>query len=95
MGFFVQSREATLADPQKLKRVIDVVDHQSLIEPALLTLLKWVADYYLIPLGDALMMGLARNERKGKRSWTAPLNALKAVISLEAVSYTTSPSPRD
>ena len=83
VGVFIQSREATLADPQKLKRVIDVVDHQSLIEPVLLTLLKWVADYYLIPLGDALMMGLARNERKGKRSWTAPLNALKAVISLE------------
>jgi primosomal protein N' (replication factor Y) len=83
VGFFVQSREATLADPQKLKRVIDVVDHQSLIEPALLTLLRWVADYYLIPPGDALMMGLARNERKGKRSWTAPLNALKAVTSLK------------
>ena len=83
VGFFVQSREATLADPQKLKRVIDVLDHQSLIEPALLTLLRWVADYYLIPTGDALMMGLARNERKGKPSWTAPLNALKAVASLE------------
>jgi primosomal protein N' (replication factor Y) len=83
VGFFVQSREATLADPQKLKRVIDVVDHQSLIEPELLTLLRWVADYYLIPPGDALMLGLARNERKGKPSWSAPLNALKAVASLE------------
>ena len=83
VGVFIQSREATLADPQKLKRVIDVLDHQSLIEPALLTLLRWVADYYLIPTGDALMMGLARNERKGKPSWTAPLNALKAVASLE------------
>ena len=83
VGFFVQSREATLADPQKLKRVIDVVDHQSLIEPELLTLLRWVADYYLMPPGDALMLGVARNERKGKPPWTAPLNALKAVTSLE------------
>lgn len=78
VGFFLQSRASTLNDPQKLKHVTEVVDERSLLEPALQKLLAWVTEYYLIPPGDALMMGLALNERKGKHPWEAPLNALKA-----------------
>ena len=78
VGFFIQSRASTFSDPQKLKQVTEVLDTKSLLEPSLQKLLTWVSDYYLIPPGDALMMGLAVSERKGKSPWTAPLNALKA-----------------
>ena len=79
VGFFIQSRASTLADHKKLKPVTKVIDGHSLLEPDLMTLVNWAADYYLIPPGDAFMLGLAANERKGKSPWTAPLNALKAV----------------
>ena len=79
LGFFVQSRASTLTDQKKLKQVANVIDGGSLLEPKLLALINWATDYYLIPPGDALMLGLAVNERKGKSPWTAPLNALKAV----------------
>src|SRR6056300_537402 len=49
IGFFLQSRASTLNDPQKLKRVTDVVDERSLLEPTLQKLLAWVTEYYLIP----------------------------------------------
>ncbi|REJ70411.1 MAG: primosomal protein N', partial [Proteobacteria bacterium] len=85
VGFFIQSRASTFIDPQKLKQVTEVLDTKSLLEPtksllepSLQKLLTWVSDYYLIPPGDALMMGLSVSERKGKSPWVAPLNALKA-----------------
>ena len=81
VGFFIQSRTSSFSDPQKLKQVTAVLDAESLLEPSLQRLLNWVSDYYLIPLGDALMMGLAVNERKGKSPWVPPLNALKACSS--------------
>ena len=83
LGVFIQARASTLSDPKKLRRVTDVLDNNSLLEPPLKKLLAWVTDYYLIPPGDALMMGLAVNERKGKPPWVAPLNALRACGSQE------------
>ncbi len=78
IGFFIQARASTFHDPEKLKHVTEVIDKASLLEAPLQKLLIWVSDYYLVPPGDALMMGLAVNERKGKRPWVAPLNALAA-----------------
>ena len=78
IGFFIQARTSTFHAPKKLKQVTEVIDRTSLLEPTLQKLLLWVSDYYLIPPGDALIMGLAVSERKGKRPWEAPLNALTA-----------------
>ena len=83
VGFFIQSRASKISDPHKLKQVTEVLDTESLIEPSLQKLLTWVSDYYLIPPGDALMMGLAVSERKGKSPWVAPLNALTACSTQE------------
>lgn len=78
IAFFITARASTFHDPAKLKHVTEVLDRESLLETPLQKLLAWVSDYYLIPPGDALMMGLAVNERKGKTPWVAPLNALAA-----------------
>ena len=78
IGFFIQARASTFHSPKKLKHVTEVIDRTSLLEPTLQKLLLWVSDYYLVPPGDALVMGLAVSERKGKRPWEAPLNALTA-----------------
>ena len=76
IGFFIRARASTLPDQEKLKRVIAVIDKESLLEAPLKKLLDWVSDYYLIPPGDGLMLGLTVNERKGKSPWVPPLNAL-------------------
>ncbi len=39
---------------RKLKTIASIVDRQSLISPALVRLARWMADYYLCPLGHAL-----------------------------------------
>ena len=39
---------------RKLKSVAGVLDRQALISPSMLRLARWMADYYLCPLGQAL-----------------------------------------
>ncbi len=52
--------------------IIEVLDTQPIIDPALFQLAEFAADYYLAPLGDLLLQGIPTALRKGK-----PLPAAK------------------
>ena len=41
-------------DPAKIKEVSQIVDSDTLLDPKLVDLCRWVAEYYLAPLGAAL-----------------------------------------
>jgi primosomal protein N' (replication factor Y) len=46
------------ADPEKVKPVVAVLDQRPSVTPALLRLCRWIADYYLAPLGIVLRTAL-------------------------------------
>jgi primosomal protein N' (replication factor Y) len=53
VGYCV-SIESKPAGSRKLKAIAGVVDRVTLLSPAMLRLARWMADYYLCPLGTAL-----------------------------------------
>ncbi len=71
IGIFLEARESELPTSTVLKRVETLLDSNlPLLRPDQLQLLQWLSDYYLIPQGEALQLGLATSERKGRPSWT-------------------------
>ena len=70
VGVFIEARQSELSPSTKLKRVIAVLDtKEALLQPDQLKLLLWLSDYYLIPTGEALQLGFAPLERKGRSEW--------------------------
>jgi len=56
-----------LTAPGAVKDVLDVVDDDSLLEPEVLTLCRWAANYYLSPLGEVLKTALPQGQRASSR----------------------------
>jgi primosomal protein N' (replication factor Y) (superfamily II helicase) len=50
-----------------VKDVLDVVDDDSLLEPEVLSLCRWAANYYLSPLGEVLKTALPQGQRAHSR----------------------------
>ena len=72
IGIFLEARNSELTTATTLKHVDTLLDSsESLLQPDQLQLLLWLCDYYLIPKGEALQLGLASSERKGRAEWTA------------------------
>ena len=70
IGVFLESRLSRLPNPSTLKRVTSVIDvAASLLLHEQSALLQWLSDYYLIPPGEAYLLGLANTERKGNLQW--------------------------
>jgi len=65
-GFLVAIHEKP--DPRATKPVLEILDSQPVFDDALLRFTRWIADYYLSPLGDvlkaALPAGTALDERR-------------------------------
>jgi len=57
--------------PERLKRALEVLDQEPLVPPRELALLRWCADYYRHPPGDALFAALPMRLRQG----AAPLES--------------------
>jgi primosomal protein N' (replication factor Y) len=49
----------------KLKRIVKAVDDEALIDTNLMALAKWISDYYVCPLGQALAAMLPAAVKKG------------------------------
>ena len=65
IGIFLEARHSELTTATTLKHVDTLLDsNESLLQPDQLQLLQWLCDYYLIPNGEALQLGLASSERK-------------------------------
>ncbi len=59
------SQEADI-DPGKLKRISSVLDDVPVIPATHLALLRWAADYYQHPVGEAVFAGLPTRLRQGE-----------------------------
>jgi primosomal protein N' (replication factor Y) len=49
---------ATLRDPEKVKAIVGVLDSAPSVIPSVLRLCRWIADYYLSPLGIVIRTAL-------------------------------------
>ncbi|HEX8244619.1 MAG TPA: DEAD/DEAH box helicase family protein, partial [Longimicrobium sp.] len=49
---------AAVSDPEKVKAVLGVLDASPSATPAVLRLCRWIADYYLAPLGQVIRTAL-------------------------------------
>jgi primosomal protein N' (replication factor Y) len=74
------------AAPSELKTILEVIDHEPYVPAHVVELCRWVADYYVAGIGDALAMAMppgARNRASGyKTRRVAKLNA--ATVTVEA-----------
>jgi len=72
VGIFLEARGSELPATTALKPVETLLDTElPLLGSDQLQLLRWLSDYYLIPQGEALQLGLATLERKGRPEWVA------------------------
>ena len=70
VGVIVSLKDRSERDTAQLKRVVRAIDPVPTFDPPLLKLLRWAADYYHHPLGEALAAALPKLAREG-----APLQA--------------------
>ena len=71
-GIVVSLGGETDLDPSRLKPVSAIVSSEPVVSPHGLELARWMADYYLCPIGEALaaqlpggLAGITRKSRKG------------------------------
>jgi primosomal protein N' (replication factor Y) len=65
IGIVVDYASEAQVGPEALKSVHQVLDSAALLDPALLHLLRWTADYYHHPLGEVIAAALPRALRDG------------------------------
>ena len=49
---------AEVADPRAVKPITDVLDRTSLVPPEVLDLCRWVSEYYIAGIGDAVALAM-------------------------------------
>lgn len=68
--------DAPLNPEIKLKTITELLDEQPILDPKVLTLLTWAAQYYQFPLGEVMQTAIPALLRQGKpfnllaRTWT-------------------------
>jgi primosomal protein N' (replication factor Y) (superfamily II helicase) len=75
----VVTEEAASSDvaPERLKMILEVLDAEPVLDPSMLALLAWAADYYHHPIGEVLAAALPKALRLGapaaalQRRWVA------------------------
>jgi primosomal protein N' (replication factor Y) len=65
IGTVVGKAESSELPLERLKPILDVLDERPLIDPEVLGLLEWAADYYLHPIGEVLAAALPKALRSG------------------------------
>jgi primosomal protein N' (replication factor Y) (superfamily II helicase) len=70
----------------ELKDVIEVVDHDPLLPPEVVTLCRWVADYYLAGVGDALAAAMPPGARRKATSFKTKRVAAVTVLGSDPLS---------
>jgi len=66
VGIILGTSRSTDIIPQKLKKILQIVDHKPLFDRSHLALLEWASDYYHYPPGEVLfstLPGLLRKQR--------------------------------
>ncbi len=65
VGLILGISEHSAIDSERLKRVIELVDRQPLVDQGLLELLTWAGDYYHYPIGEVVSTALPVRLRRG------------------------------
>jgi primosomal protein N' (replication factor Y) len=65
VGVIAGEGNTTDVPPERLKPVLEVLDPRPVLDPALLKLLEWAAQYYHHPLGEVLATALPKALRLG------------------------------
>lgn len=65
IGLIVSIESHSELEKSKLKRISSYIDEQPTLDSALLTLLRWAADYYHHPLGEVIATALPKLLREG------------------------------
>jgi len=65
IGIVVSHKERSEHSEDRLKRILRSIDPQPTLDAPLLKLLRWAADYYHHPLGEALATALPKLAREG------------------------------
>jgi primosomal protein N' (replication factor Y) len=66
VGILLELRDASDQDPARLKPIERLLDPRPVLGAADLTLLRWAADYYRQPIGEALFSALPARLRQAK-----------------------------
>lgn len=66
VGFVTGFGSDSEVPADKLRAVETVIDSEALLDPAMLKLYAWASDYYMYPIGQALLTSLPRALREGK-----------------------------
>ena len=83
IGIFLEERLSELPATTAIKYANSLLDKDlPLLGSDQLQLLRWLSEYYLIPHGEALQLGLATPERKGRPAWTAEADQIALRLSL-------------
>jgi primosomal protein N' (replication factor Y) len=68
-GVVIDRVDPAEAQPPELKDVIEVVDPEPLLPPNVVALCRWVADYYMAGVGDAIAAALPPGARRRASSF--------------------------
>jgi primosomal protein N' (replication factor Y) len=65
VGVVLEAAGSSDLPAEKLKPILEVLDARPVLDPALLGLLRWAADYYHHPIGEVIAAGLPKSLRLG------------------------------
>jgi len=66
IGIVVGQGDLSEIEPHKLRAALEILDQQAAIDPDLLALLAWSAQYYHYPIGEVLLLALPTLLRQGR-----------------------------
>ena len=73
-GYLLAVKDASEVEPRALKPAIALLDPAPLVDPRLMGLALWAAEYYQHPVGEVLCALFPRSLREGQphREWGEP-----------------------
>lgn len=86
IGILVEINDNSQLKPDQLKRVNEIIDHDSLFSKSVFSLLRWASDYYHYPLGEVFATALPKILRQGKSIISNRKNKQKEIAITEHLS---------
>ncbi len=89
IGVLLETRQESALAPQRLKQAEAILDDEAVIDPELLHLARWAADYYHHPIGEVLAAVLPVALRKGQPARVDGITRWRLTPAGRAVDLTT------
>ena len=65
VGLLVETRQESQLPQSRLKTALALIDDAPVVDPSLLSLLRWASDYYRHPIGEVIAAALPAALRHG------------------------------